>query len=186
MNRFHHRYCRSARWRRHLSGLMPWALEGLDLQDCRVVELGSGPGLTTDWLGEQTDQLTAVEYDGQEAAALARRCGTVRVLHADARAVPLPDGVADIVVCFTMLHHLPSAQAQDELFVEAHRLLSPGGVFAGSDNRGGPLFALAHLHDTMTVVAPAQLPDRLSRSGFNDAAVATRFSAFRFRGIRGS
>jgi SAM-dependent methyltransferase len=146
-----------------------------------VLELGSGPGLTTDWLRDHAGTVTAVEHDEHDATALTARLPDVRVHHADATNLPFEDGAFDVVVCFTMLHHLPTAKLQDQLFAEARRVLGPGGVFAGSDSRWGPLFAIAHLGDTLCLVKPEQMPARLEKAGFLDPAIASRRDAFRFR-----
>ena len=181
MNVVHRVYCRSRRWRGHVGRLLPWATEGVPLAGARVLELGSGPGLTTDWLAPQVGSLTAVEVDPSDAGALRRRRPDVTVVEASATSLPLPDGSFDVVVCFTVLHHLPDAPAQDQLFAEARRVLRPGGTFAGSDSRWGPLFAVAHLRDTMTLVDPQGLPDRLTAAGFRDVAVDVGRHALRFR-----
>ena len=60
------------------------------------------------------------------------------------------------------------------MFAEAARVLRPGGVFCGSDNRGvGLRFQLIHLGDTKTVVPAETLGDRLTvvpwRQLFSDA-----------------
>jgi hypothetical protein len=44
-------------------------------------------------------------------------------------------------------------------------------VFAGSDSQLSLRFRLLHLGDTMVVVDPATLPDRLARAGFQDVRV---------------
>ena len=181
MNRIHKIYCRSGRWRHHLDSLMPWALDGVRLERANVVELGSGPGLTTEWLRQRVGTLRAVEYDEHDATTLGARLPDVRVHHADATDLPFEDASFDAVVCFTMLHHLPTAGLQDQLFVEARRVLRPGGVFAGSDSRWGPLFALAHLGDDLCLVDPDHLPRRLENLGFVGPSVAMRRGAFRFR-----
>jgi ubiquinone/menaquinone biosynthesis C-methylase UbiE len=49
--------------------------------------------------------------------------------------VRLPDAAFDGVVCFTMLHHVPSALLQYRLLAEVARVLRPGGVFAGTGSR---------------------------------------------------
>jgi hypothetical protein len=50
MNIFHRWYCRSAQWKTTVENeVVPWALEGMDLGN-NVLEIGSGPGLTTDVL----------------------------------------------------------------------------------------------------------------------------------------
>lgn len=100
---------------------------------------------------------------------------------ADATDLPFDTGSFDAVVCFTMLHHVPTAALQDRLVAETARVLRPGGTFAGSDSRWGPLFALAHLRDTMRLVDPETFPDRLRAAGMNDPEVDVRGDAFRFR-----
>lgn len=181
MNLVHRRYCRSARWGHHLDRLLPWVTEGVPLAGARVLELGSGPGQTTDWLAPRVGQLAALEYNAADARALAERSPDVEVAHGDATAMPLPDASFDVVVCFTMLHHIPTPAGQDRLFAEARRVLRPGGTFAGSDSRSGPLFAVAHLGDTLTLIDPARLPDRLQAAGFADVDQRVVRGAFRFR-----
>ena len=63
MNRYHRWYCGSARWRKALEkGVLPWALDGVDLGD-DALEIGPGPGLTTDVLRTKIDKLTCLEID---------------------------------------------------------------------------------------------------------------------------
>jgi SAM-dependent methyltransferase len=147
VNLIHRIYRRSRRWRAQLSQLLPWATAGIPLGGATVLELGSDPGLTTDWLRPRVGALATVEYDESDAKALGRRLPDVNVYHGDATALPFGDATFDVVVCFTMLHHVSTPDLQDRLFKESRRVLPPGGVFAGSDSRWGPLFALAHLGD---------------------------------------
>ena len=86
-----------------------------------VLELGSGPGLTTDVLRGRTARLTAVEIDPRLASLQERMKNTnVEVVEADATAMPFPDGSL-AVLSFTMLHHVPSVTLQDRLLAEAWR-----------------------------------------------------------------
>lgn len=186
MNRVHQLYCRSSWWQRHLEALLPWALEGVDLTDATALELGSGPGRTTDWLASRCPKLTALEYDPDAAKSLAARRPDLDVVQGDATALEFPDASYDAVVCFTMLHHVPSSDLQQKLFTEVHRVLKPGGVFAGSDSRWGPLFAVAHLGDTMVLVDPESLTERLQSAGFDHARVDRRRETFRFSAQRPS
>jgi SAM-dependent methyltransferase len=186
VNRFHRWYCRSARWQHTVENeLLPWVLRGVDLGDS-VLEVGPGPGLTTAVLARTTPHLTAIEIDAALAAALRERTDSSRVtvVHADATAMPFPDATFTGAVCFTMLHHVPSAERQDALLREVHRVLRPGAVFAGSDSRPGLLFRAAHLADTMTLVDPDTLPGRLERAGFTDVKVLSTKHQLRFRGRR--
>jgi SAM-dependent methyltransferase len=183
MNRFHRWYCRSAHWRRTVEErLLPWVLDGVDL-GADALEIGPGPGLTTAVLARSVPHLTAVEIDPELAAALRSRSDPQRVtvVTADATRLPFADATFTGAVCFTMLHHVPTAALQDRLLAEVARVLRPGAVFAGSDSRPGPLFRLAHLRDTMTLVDPDTLADRLHRAGLAQAEVRSTPHQLRFR-----
>ena len=185
MNVMHRRLCRSDRWAERMhSTVMPWALEDLDLGG-DVLEIGPGYGVTTRWLVERTGPLTAVEVDPRLATALDREmAGRVDVHTADGARLPFRDASFDVVVCFTVLHHVPSPAHQDKVFAEAARVLRPGGVFAGSDSVRSLRFRLLHIGDTMVVVDPATMPDRLRDAGFHDASAEAGERSFRFRAGR--
>src|SRR5688572_21410187 len=79
MNLPHRLLCRSALWRWTVERcVIPWALDGLDL-GADVLELGPGPGLTTDVLRERTAGLTAVELDPRLASSLQERMKNTNV-----------------------------------------------------------------------------------------------------------
>jgi SAM-dependent methyltransferase len=185
MNWFHRHVCRSGRWRRRVKKLLPWALQGVELGE-DVLEIGPGPGVTTDLLRGLARRLTALEVDATAAASLQTRLdGTgVRVVHGDGAAMPFLDGSFSGVVAFTMLHHVPSAALQDRLLAEARRVLRPGGVFVGFDGVGSFLFRLIHLGDTYTPVNPDTFGPRLKAVGFADVAVERGWARFRFRAVR--
>ncbi|MFF3642263.1 class I SAM-dependent methyltransferase [Streptomyces sp. NPDC002564] len=172
MNWVHRKFCSSEKWARTVrEQLLPWALEDIELGD-DVVEIGPGYGANLRALIDLTPRLTAVEIDEDTARLLARRWGgRATILHADGAAMPLPDDTHSSVVCFTMLHHVPTAAHQDRIFAEAFRVLRPGGVFAGSDGRPGFAFRLLHVRDTMNTVSPEEFPGRLKAAGFTDVAV---------------
>lgn len=186
MNWLHQQVCRSARWQRRIQkDLLPWALRGVELGD-DVLEIGPGPGITTDVLRGRTQRLTALEVDSAAAAALEKRLSgsRVRVVRGDGAAMPFADGSFSGVVAFTMLHHVPTVALQDRLLSEACRVLRPGGVFAGFDGAGSLLFRLVHLHDTYNPVDPDTLRRRLEAAGFADVAVERGRARFRFRATR--
>ena len=70
--------------------MLPWALEGIDLGD-NLLELGPGPGLTTDLLRQRVSRMTALEVDPRLAAKLEQRMqgANVRVMQGDATKSPL-------------------------------------------------------------------------------------------------
>lgn len=174
MNERHLVLCASPEWAAYVEHeLLPWALDGLELGD-NVVELGPGPGLTTDILFRLVPRLTAVELDEQLASALAARLsGTgVDVVCGDATDSGLPSQAFSAVTCFTMLHHIPSVDGQDKLFAEARRLLRPGGVFVGTDGLDTPERRDLHSDDIFTPVDPDTLSARLAAAGLNYVRVA--------------
>jgi ubiquinone/menaquinone biosynthesis C-methylase UbiE len=183
MNRIHRWYCRSAHWRRTVRRrLLPWVLAGVELGD-DLLEIGPGPGLTTDELRGRVQRMTAVEVDPALAASLALRtsCTNLRVIHASGTELPIPDASMSAVVCFTMLHHVPSPQKQDALLREAARVLRPGGTFAGSDSTTSWWFRVIHRGDTLVPVHPDTFAARLAAAGFRDVKVSRAAGAFRFR-----
>ena len=183
MNRFHRWYCRTGHWRHTIQDqIVPWVLRDIDLGD-HVLEIGPGPGLTTDVVARKVASLTAVEIDTDLATRLRDRfTGTnVTVETGDATALPYPDSTFSGAVSFTMLHHVPSTELQDRLLREVRRVVRPGGVFAGSDSRASTVFRLAHVADTMVLVDPETIAERLADAGFTDVNVQVAKGAFRFR-----
>lgn len=183
MNLIHRWLCRSAGWRQALEQTMlPWALEGIDLGD-NLLELGPGPGLTTDLLRQRVSQMTALEVDPHLAAKLDQRMqGTnVRVMKGDATKMPFEDHFFSAVIAMTMLHHIPSPALQDKLLTEAYRVLRPNGVFVGIDSTLSLRFRLIHIGDTMVVVDPDGFATRLQTAGFSNITIDKRANRFRFR-----
>ena len=57
MNRFHRWFCRTSLWKKALANeIIPWALKDVALGD-DVLEVGPGPGMTTDILRERAPRL---------------------------------------------------------------------------------------------------------------------------------
>jgi len=186
MNRLHRWYCRSARWKQKLENeILPWSLSGVDLGN-EVLEVGPGPGLTTDWLRRLCKQITCIEIDPGLASSLSHRMANtnVSVQCDDATAMPYRDRTFSGAVSFTMLHHVPSPALQDRLFAEVYRVLRPGGVFAGTDSMRSLVLRIFHIRDTMVLVDPATLPLRLEGVGFRDVRIEIGAGRFRFSARR--
>jgi SAM-dependent methyltransferase len=185
MNFLHHWLCRSDRWRKTVAQRVPWVLADHDLGP-RVLELGPGPGLTTDFLRLSVPHLTALELDAKLAESLRSRLqgSNVEVTTGDATSMPFPDEQFSAVVSFTMLHHVPSRELQDKLFCEVWRVLKPCGVFVGSDSLDGWLMRLIHIGDTLVPIDPITFGARLTAIGFEGVIVERNSEAFRFHARR--
>jgi SAM-dependent methyltransferase len=185
MNEKHLALCGSDEWAATIEQfVLPWVLDGVDLGD-DVLEIGPGPGRTTDVLAGLAPALTAVEVDPALATALAARVPPhVAVLAADATALPLPAARFSAALSLTMLHHIPTPALQDRLFAEVARVLRPGGVFAGEDSVDGEEFRELHEDDVCVPVQPDGLAARLGAAGFTDVEVDTNEYAVRFRARR--
>jgi len=173
VNQAHLEFCASPAWRLVVEEtILPEALRGLSLGD-DVIEVGPGPGLTTDVLRNLTVKLTALEFDPELAAALAARSvgSNVEVICGDATVMDLPDDRFSGAACFHMLHHIPTVAAQDRVLCELARVLRPGGVLVaadGIDNEGVRQF---HVDDVYVPIDPETLDGRLTQSGFTLAEV---------------
>jgi SAM-dependent methyltransferase len=185
MNLLHRVWCSSDAWARSVERkLLPWALTDVDLGD-KTLEIGPGYGANLRVLVERTAALTAVEIDDAMAKRLEQKYGDrARVIHGDGAATGLPADDYSSVVCFTMLHHVPTPSLQDQLFAEAFRVLRLGGVFAGSDGVPSVPFRIAHVRDTCNPVSPDSLPDRLRRAGFAEIEVDVKGGEQRWRAMK--
>ncbi len=185
MNLVHRLCCSSQYWARKVEHkLLPWTLAGVDLGG-ETLEIGPGYGANLRCLVDMTPRLTAVEIDPPMARQLqAKYGGRARVIIGDGTDTGLPADEFSSVVCFTMLHHVPTPALQDRLFDEAFRVLAPGGVFAGSDGVHSTTFRLLHLRDTYNPVPPETLPDRLRRAGFSDVHVEVGAGRQRWRATK--
>jgi SAM-dependent methyltransferase len=103
----------------------------------RVVDLGSGTGLSTRPWADRADQVVGVEASPEmrAEAEAGTAAGNVRFVQAYAQATGLPDESADIVTCSQALHWMEPAPT----LAEAARILRPGGVFAAYDYDWPPI-----------------------------------------------
>jgi SAM-dependent methyltransferase len=185
MNRLHRWLCRSDRWRNTVAQRLPWAIGNADLGP-NVLEIGPGPGLTTDLLRVAVPRLTALEIDPALAASLSARLrkSNVQVIEGDATDMPFADAEFSGAVSFTMLHHVPSQELQNKVLEEVLRVLKPGGFFVGSDSLPGWFMRIIHIGDTLVPVNPDTFDARLQKAGFEVLEVQKNSQAFRFHARR--
>ena len=187
MNLIHNVICSSRSWRRRAANqLVPWALEDVELGD-RVLEIGPGFGATTRALVKRVGTLEVLELDQRYCERLEVQLGSrASVTRGDATAMPYDDAQFTAVLCFTMLHHIPTRELQNRVFTEVARVLAPGGAFAGTDSVGtGAVFRLIHIGDTLQPIDPGELPARLTAAGLAEPEVERVDDSFRFRARKG-
>jgi SAM-dependent methyltransferase len=111
-------------------------------------------------------RLVALELDPDAATRLADElaCTNVTVQVGDSTQVPFPDESVDSVGCFTMLHHLPTAQEQFRTLRKAFRVLRSGGVLVGADSLASQGLHEFHEGDTLQPDRPRK-PARLPPGG---------------------
>ena len=139
-----------------------------------MLEIGPGPGATTQWLRQRMKHLVALELDPDAATRLADKlAGTnVRVEVGDAAHSPFSEASFDSVGCFTMLHHVSTAQAQFEILCETYRVLRPGGVLVGADSLASQGLHEFHEGDTYNPIDPARLLVYLQAARFGRVMVS--------------
>jgi SAM-dependent methyltransferase len=182
VNESHLQYLASPEWARTLeTDLLPWVESAGPLGD-HVLEIGPGPGLTTDLLRHRVSRVTAVEIDPSLGQGLQTRLAdtNVEVIVGDATEVGLPASHFSAAACFSVLHHMASADEQDRLFVELHRVLRPGAIFVGQESLDLDVIRAGHADDTFTPVDPEQLSVRLTAVGFRPLATDVLGYHFRF------
>jgi len=169
-----HKCCAGPEWAEYLhTAVLPSVTRGVDLgRD--LIEVGPGPGASTEWLHDRVQRLVAIELDPHAAAALTIRfAGTnVEVVNEDATALSFPDGTFDSAGCFTMLHHLPTAGRQNRLLAEVLRVLRPGGVLIGSDSLHSVELHHFHEGDTYNPIEPATLLIRMQALGYEEITLS--------------
>jgi ubiquinone/menaquinone biosynthesis C-methylase UbiE len=179
-----HKACGGDEWRAVIrEHVLPRAMADLDFGD-DVLEVGPGYGATTDVLAESVPRLTAVEIDEELVAYLTDRFAPldhVRILHGDATRLEIGDDRFTGAACFTMLHHVPTAELQDQLLAEVHRVLQPGAPFIAGDSLASDELASHHEDDTYNPIDPATLPARFEAAGFHDVEVSTNPFAWSVR-----
>jgi SAM-dependent methyltransferase len=127
------------------------------------VEVGCGPGRMTGALAERFDRVLALDVSPAmlERARERVRAENVQFLPVSGDELDgVPDGVADVLVCYLVLQHLPSRRAVVRYLHECARVLAPTGegfvqlpILGGT---GGRLWRAARA----PLVRLARRPDR--------------------------
>ena len=169
-----HALCSTPEWAEFMElEVLDPVTAGLNLGN-EMLELGPGPGAATRWLRHRVTRLVALELDLDAATRLADEfAGTnVTVQVGDATNSPFSEASFDSVGCFTMLHHITTAQDQFRILCETYRVLRPGGVLVGADSLASQGLHEFHEGDTYNPIDPARLLVFLQAAGFGQVMVS--------------
>ena len=103
---------------------------GADPRGGRCVEVGCGPGRMTGALAERFDEVVAVDVSPamlEQARANVTAPNVRFVAVSGERLDGVEDATADVLVCYLVLQHLPSARVVRSYLSEFARVLAPAG-----------------------------------------------------------
>ena len=195
MNALENWFCSSRIWRNMTRRtLLPWLLADVELGE-HLLELGAGAGAATTELRQRAPRVTSLEYSAKLAAKLVANNQdrndsapaddwTAGIVQGDATRLPFAPNQFSSAIAVLMLHHLPSAEQQDQAFREAWRVLRAGGVFVGFEIYDRWLQRLSHFRSTFVPMPAATAEKRLASAGFADIRVEQRPQGFRFRAAK--
>jgi SAM-dependent methyltransferase len=112
----------------------------------RVLDVGCSFGYGTAAIaqgGPPGRVVVGVERDPAHLDRASRSYPWVRILDADAGALPVPDGCADAVILLDVIEHIAEPR---RAFAEAHRVLAPGGAIIVTVPHAGLLGGLDALN----------------------------------------
>jgi ubiquinone/menaquinone biosynthesis C-methylase UbiE len=188
MNAAEHFFCSSSLWRYFTQRMvLPWVISATPLGD-HVLEIGAGYGAATAFLRQRASRVTSLEYDHRSARQLKLRhdADSGGAVCGDASRLPFADQTFSSALAILVLHHLKSAETQDQMLAEVFRVLRPGGVFLAFEITDGWINRLVHIRSTFTPIAPASASQRLTAAGFSGITFDLRGGTFRLNATRSS
>jgi SAM-dependent methyltransferase len=126
----------------------------------RVVDLGSGTGLSSRWAARWASSVIGVEpNDDMRRVAEGKATGSVAYQSGFSFATGLPDASADIVIAVQAMHWMEPVST----LAEVARILRPGGAFASLDADWPPVAGLARAESAWSAL------DDLVQTNVHDA-----------------
>jgi len=114
-----------------------------DLSNIKVLDIGSGIGLTDQFLTTEIKNLYGIDVSGGAVENAKNRNPSVRYMSYDGERLPFEDNYFDLAFAINVMHHVNPLQWEN--FVnEMKRVIKPGGIMAVFEhNPFNPLTRLA-------------------------------------------
>ena len=142
-------------------------LAGRPLRDALVVDVGAGTGIASRALAGHGARVLAVEPAGNMLARLDATAPRVAAVRATGEALPLADGVADLVTYAQSWHWMEPTRA----LREAGRVLRPGGTVAAWWNMPNMAAVwVREMEDRLAAACPEYQPPATPRAADTFAA----------------
>lgn len=142
-------------------------VQTIDLAGKRVVDVGCGDGTLARLMAQRGANVVGIECSPRQLAKLRALPPVPGACFVEGvgQDLPLADGVADMVVFFNSLHHIP-VDHMDQALAQAVRVLKPGGVVYVSEPLAeGPHFQACRPVDDETWVRAQALNAMLRAPG---------------------
>ncbi len=94
----------------------------------RSLEVGCGFGRITPWVARYSKEHHAVEPEPALLALASKSFPKVKFTRATAQKLPYPDGYFDLIVSFSVLHHIPPGEYEKSI-EEMKRVAAPNATF---------------------------------------------------------
>ncbi|OTA42062.1 MAG: hypothetical protein A6D92_01820 [Symbiobacterium thermophilum] len=137
-----------------------------------VLEAGVGTGQVAAAGAPRVARYVGLDNSEEMLVQARRKVPGLPLVHADLRAVPLPDRSFDRVLARSVLHHV--TQGLDQVMRELYRVLRPGGRLVIGEGIPPSPESVAHftevfsLKEERLVLLPEHLVQLLERAGFVD------------------
>lgn len=131
-----------------------------------MIDAGCGSGQTMSWFQSSLPAWQSWGCDVAIDAVKAASAAHLEVVQADVMNLPLPGGLADLVVSFDVIQHLPLDRGDLHALSEFLRVLRPGGYLLLRTNAQSWPHTVDDPANNFRKYSPALLRKRLNQSGF--------------------
>ena len=131
-----------------------------------MIDAGCGSGQTMSWFLTSYPTWESYGCDVAIEGVTAAAASHLRVAQADVMNLPLPRSVADLVVSFDVIQHLPLDRGDLRALGEFFRALKPGGYLLLRTNAQSWPHSVDDPTNNFRKYSPALLRERLDQSGF--------------------